>query len=73
MLFMFTPIKVQISVFAGGSSLHTGVGELMGNTRFWHGKDYCNFVYKDWVQLEKPFDGETLLQIITTVQGTKIN
>ncbi|KAF7700455.1 hypothetical protein HF521_003413 [Silurus meridionalis] len=37
-------------------NLHTGVGELMGNTRFWHGKDYCNFVYKDWVQLEKPFD-----------------
>ncbi|TRY82551.1 hypothetical protein DNTS_005859 [Danionella cerebrum] len=32
------------------------VGELMGNTRFWHGKDYCNFVYKDWVQLDKPFD-----------------
>uniref|UniRef100_A0A671XYP8 Phospholipase n=1 Tax=Sparus aurata TaxID=8175 RepID=A0A671XYP8_SPAAU len=34
----------------------TGVGELQGNTRFWHGKDYCNFVYKDWIQLEKPFD-----------------
>uniref|UniRef100_A0A4W6DMG2 Phospholipase n=1 Tax=Lates calcarifer TaxID=8187 RepID=A0A4W6DMG2_LATCA len=32
------------------------VGELQGNTRFWHGKDYCNFVYKDWIQLEKPFD-----------------
>uniref|UniRef100_A0A8C1RK10 Phospholipase n=1 Tax=Cyprinus carpio TaxID=7962 RepID=A0A8C1RK10_CYPCA len=30
--------------------------KLMGNTRFWHGKDYCNFVYKDWVQLDKPFD-----------------
>ncbi|XP_012692381.1 phospholipase D1a [Clupea harengus] len=42
----------------GGSmrSLQTGGGELIGNTRFWHGKDYCNFVYKDWVQLEKPFD-----------------
>ena len=38
-------------------SLKTGVGELQGNTRFWHGKDYCNFVYKDWIQLEKPFDG----------------
>ncbi|KAK5898012.1 hypothetical protein CgunFtcFv8_015466 [Champsocephalus gunnari] len=37
-------------------SLHTGVGELFGNTRFWHGKDYCNFVYRDWIQLEKPFD-----------------
>ncbi|KAK0153606.1 Phospholipase D1 [Merluccius polli] len=37
-------------------SLNTDVGELMGNTRFWHGKDYCNFVYKDWIQLEKPFD-----------------
>uniref|UniRef100_A0A3P8WIU4 Phospholipase n=1 Tax=Cynoglossus semilaevis TaxID=244447 RepID=A0A3P8WIU4_CYNSE len=36
--------------------LRTGVGELYGNTRFWHGKDYCNFVYKDWIQLDKPFD-----------------
>uniref|UniRef100_A0A8C5HWK9 Phospholipase n=1 Tax=Gouania willdenowi TaxID=441366 RepID=A0A8C5HWK9_GOUWI len=32
------------------------IGELQGNTRFWHGKDYCNFVYRDWIQLEKPFD-----------------
>uniref|UniRef100_A0A663MJ90 phospholipase D n=1 Tax=Athene cunicularia TaxID=194338 RepID=A0A663MJ90_ATHCN len=23
--------------------------------QFWHGKDYCNFVFKDWVQLDKPF------------------
>uniref|UniRef100_A0A1A8HGH8 Phospholipase n=1 Tax=Nothobranchius korthausae TaxID=1143690 RepID=A0A1A8HGH8_9TELE len=37
-------------------SLNTGVGELFGNTRFWHGKDYCNFVHKDWIQLDKPFD-----------------
>ncbi|XP_010765870.1 phospholipase D1-like [Notothenia coriiceps] len=37
-------------------SLKTGVGELQGRTRFWHGKDYCNFVYRDWIQLEKPFD-----------------
>ncbi|KAL1022014.1 hypothetical protein UPYG_G00021080 [Umbra pygmaea] len=48
------------SLESGGKSsvqsLQTGVGELMGNTRFWHGKDYCNFVYKDWIQLEKPFD-----------------
>lgn len=38
-------------------NLNTGVGELYGNTRFWHGKDYCNFVHKDWIQLDKPFDG----------------
>ncbi|XP_062325197.1 phospholipase D1a isoform X2 [Osmerus eperlanus] len=37
-------------------SLQTGVGELLGNTRFWHGKDYSNLIYKDWIQLEKPFD-----------------
>ncbi|XP_041966255.1 phospholipase D1a isoform X2 [Alosa sapidissima] len=50
--------SVDSSDDRGGSmrSLQTGVGELIGNTRFWHGKDYCNFVYKDWVQLEKPFD-----------------
>uniref|UniRef100_A0A672HJN6 Phospholipase n=1 Tax=Salarias fasciatus TaxID=181472 RepID=A0A672HJN6_SALFA len=34
----------------------TRPGELFGNTRFWHGKDYCNFVHKDWIQLDKPFD-----------------
>uniref|UniRef100_A0A8D3C1V7 Phospholipase n=1 Tax=Scophthalmus maximus TaxID=52904 RepID=A0A8D3C1V7_SCOMX len=46
------------SVERSGSvqSLKTGVGELQGNTRFWHGKDYCNFVFRDWIQLEKPFD-----------------
>uniref|UniRef100_A0A8C8DZW5 Phospholipase n=1 Tax=Oryzias sinensis TaxID=183150 RepID=A0A8C8DZW5_9TELE len=40
----------------GSVTLKTDVGELQGNTRFWHGKDYCNFVYRDWIQLEKPFD-----------------
>lgn len=53
-------IITSLSVFVGSGSvksLTTGVEELQGNTRFWHGKDYCNFVYKDWIQLEKPFDG----------------
>uniref|UniRef100_A0A8C4I626 Phospholipase n=1 Tax=Dicentrarchus labrax TaxID=13489 RepID=A0A8C4I626_DICLA len=54
------PADSVSSVDSAGSgsvrSLKTGVGELQGNTRFWHGKDYCNFVYKDWIQLEKPFD-----------------
>uniref|UniRef100_A0AAR2IR05 Phospholipase n=1 Tax=Pygocentrus nattereri TaxID=42514 RepID=A0AAR2IR05_PYGNA len=36
--------------------LQADVIGLMGNTRFWHGKDYCNFVHKDWIQLDKPFD-----------------
>ncbi|NXK37770.1 PLD2 Phospholipase, partial [Piprites chloris] len=37
------------------ANLAVSVGELLGETRFWHGKDYCNFVFKDWVQLDKPF------------------
>uniref|UniRef100_A0A673N1A1 phospholipase D n=1 Tax=Sinocyclocheilus rhinocerous TaxID=307959 RepID=A0A673N1A1_9TELE len=40
----------------GTSAGTSDVIGLMGNTRFWHGKDYCNFVHKDWVQLDKPFD-----------------
>uniref|UniRef100_A0A8C5A597 Phospholipase n=1 Tax=Gadus morhua TaxID=8049 RepID=A0A8C5A597_GADMO len=40
----------------GSVTLNTDMGQLVGNTRFWHGKDYCNFVYRDWIQLEKPFD-----------------
>uniref|UniRef100_A0A8C2CUC0 Phospholipase n=1 Tax=Cyprinus carpio TaxID=7962 RepID=A0A8C2CUC0_CYPCA len=40
------------------SSLRSYIGstELCGETRFWHGKDYCNFILKDWVKLNKPFD-----------------
>ncbi|XP_077591614.1 phospholipase D1-like [Stigmatopora nigra] len=34
---------------------HTS-SDLSGHTRFWHGKDYCNFVHKDWIELDKPFD-----------------
>lgn len=30
---------------------------LIGNTKLWLGKDYSNFIRKDWVQLDKPFEG----------------
>uniref|UniRef100_A0A665WG34 Phospholipase n=1 Tax=Echeneis naucrates TaxID=173247 RepID=A0A665WG34_ECHNA len=29
---------------------------LTGNTKLWLGKDYSNFIRKDWVQLDKPFE-----------------
>ena len=28
-------------------------------TKLWVGKDYCNFIYKDFVDLDKPFTGNT--------------
>lgn len=31
--------------------------ELTENTKLWLGKDYSNFIRKDWVQLDKPFEG----------------
>lgn len=31
--------------------------KLTGNTKLWLGKDYSNFIRKDWVQLDKPFEG----------------
>uniref|UniRef100_A0A8C2G3C5 Phospholipase n=1 Tax=Cyprinus carpio TaxID=7962 RepID=A0A8C2G3C5_CYPCA len=45
-----------LSETEAAQDLQADVIGLMGNTRFWHGKDYCNFVHKDWVQLDKPFD-----------------
>ncbi|XP_035263647.1 phospholipase D1 isoform X1 [Anguilla anguilla] len=35
---------------------HIRTNELSGEARFWHGKDYCNFILKEWVKLNKPFD-----------------
>ncbi|XP_024921350.1 phospholipase D1 isoform X2 [Cynoglossus semilaevis] len=29
---------------------------LTGNTKLWLGKDYSNFIKKDWVQLDRPFE-----------------
>ncbi|XP_077448722.1 phospholipase D2 isoform X2 [Stigmatopora argus] len=32
------------------------VVDLTGNTKLWLGKDYSNFIKKDWVQLDRPFE-----------------
>uniref|UniRef100_A0A8C1WR90 Phospholipase n=1 Tax=Cyprinus carpio TaxID=7962 RepID=A0A8C1WR90_CYPCA len=50
--------EYEYASFSGAlaNDLQADVIGLMGNTRFWHGKDYCNFVHKDWIQLDKPFD-----------------
>ncbi|KAM4544917.1 phospholipase D2 isoform 1-T2 [Odontesthes bonariensis] len=29
---------------------------LTGNTKLWLGKDYSNFITRDWVELDKPFE-----------------
>ncbi|XP_036379935.1 phospholipase D2 [Megalops cyprinoides] len=30
--------------------------DLTGNSQLWLGKDYSNFINKDWVQLDRPFE-----------------
>lgn len=32
--------------------------DLSHNQLFWLGKDYSNLITKDWVQLDRPFEGE---------------
>lgn len=38
---------------------------LTGNTKLWLGKDYSNFIKKDWVQLDRPFEGDVQRQTQT--------
>ncbi|KAG7484857.1 hypothetical protein MATL_G00053770 [Megalops atlanticus] len=33
-----------------------GPEDLTGNSQLWLGKDYSNFINKDWVQLDRPFE-----------------
>ncbi|XP_013862151.1 phospholipase D1 [Austrofundulus limnaeus] len=33
-----------------------GPDSLAGNTKLWLGKDYSNFITRDWVQLDRPFE-----------------
>uniref|UniRef100_W5M509 Phospholipase n=1 Tax=Lepisosteus oculatus TaxID=7918 RepID=W5M509_LEPOC len=53
-----TAVTFAICQVEDTSSLrsHISSNELCGEARFWHGKDYCNFILKDWVKLNKPFD-----------------
>uniref|UniRef100_A0AAY4EZL0 Phospholipase n=1 Tax=Denticeps clupeoides TaxID=299321 RepID=A0AAY4EZL0_9TELE len=53
---LVTNIEVSLNNDWPQPCISADVAGLMGNTRFWHGKDYCNFVHKDWIQLDKPFD-----------------
>uniref|UniRef100_A0A8C7TXV1 Phospholipase n=1 Tax=Oncorhynchus mykiss TaxID=8022 RepID=A0A8C7TXV1_ONCMY len=38
--------------------IHSSVNhvDLTNNTQLWLGKDYSNFIRKDWVQLDRPFE-----------------
>ncbi|KAJ3588782.1 hypothetical protein NHX12_009636 [Muraenolepis orangiensis] len=36
--------------------------DLTGNSKYWLGKDYSNFIHKDWVQLDRPFEEVELHQ-----------
>lgn len=42
--------------------------DLTGNTKLWLGKDYSNFIRKDWVQLDRPFEG--ILGILSKSEHT---
>ncbi|XP_029029623.3 phospholipase D1 [Betta splendens] len=40
----------------GNGAAEKSPDSLTGNTQLWLGKDYSNFIRKDWVQLDKPFE-----------------
>uniref|UniRef100_A0A8C1DWJ7 Phospholipase n=1 Tax=Cyprinus carpio carpio TaxID=630221 RepID=A0A8C1DWJ7_CYPCA len=54
--FLFIYFFLIFQKHLGSLRSYIGSTELCGETRFWHGKDYCNFILKDWVKLNKPFD-----------------
>uniref|UniRef100_A0A667ZQY7 phospholipase D n=1 Tax=Myripristis murdjan TaxID=586833 RepID=A0A667ZQY7_9TELE len=53
---LFLRVCVCVCPETGSLRSHISNNELCGEARFWHGKDYCNFILKDWVKLNKPFD-----------------
>uniref|UniRef100_A0A8C4QK67 Phospholipase n=1 Tax=Eptatretus burgeri TaxID=7764 RepID=A0A8C4QK67_EPTBU len=48
--------KHKMDIWEDYGTVRPSSVELFGEARFWHGKDYCNCVFKDWVQLDKPLD-----------------
>lgn len=48
-----------------------GSPDLSQNQFFWLGKDYSNLITKDWVQLDRPFEGEGPLPPQPPGQGSR--
>ena len=40
---------------------------LKGSSKLWIGKDYVNFIYKDFVNLESPFAGMNVIFIFNLI------
>lgn len=51
---------------ADGETVNVGYDEVDLNTNdlFWLGKDYSNFIKKDWIQLDQPFQGTRTIQLL---------
>ncbi|XP_061753645.1 phospholipase D1 isoform X3 [Nerophis ophidion] len=45
-----------VAVSTPSDSQQQELVDLTGNTQLWLGKDYSNFIRKDWVQLDRPFE-----------------
>lgn len=46
--------------------------DLSHNQLFWLGKDYSNLIIKDWVQLDRPFEGERFFSFHSPKTETQI-
>lgn len=41
---------------------------LKGSSKLWIGKDYCNNIHKDFVDLNAPFEGKTQICIFLDIE-----
>uniref|UniRef100_A0AAR2LKL2 Phospholipase n=1 Tax=Pygocentrus nattereri TaxID=42514 RepID=A0AAR2LKL2_PYGNA len=52
-------VRMRCCIYGRGRRLHSPVGhdevDLSCNALLWLGKDYSNFIKKDWTQLDQPF------------------
>lgn len=62
------PCPIHFSLLAPAARLGMSPSEqalsemgLQGSTKLWIGKDYTNFIHKDFVKLDDPFTGMILL------------
>lgn len=62
-VFVLNYYIIFLFVVRGSIRSHRSNIELFGQARFWHGKDYYNLILKDWVKLNKHFDGIRALRV----------
>ena len=64
--FIFYRKRTKRSAYMEQNSHANALEGLQGSSKLWIGKDYTNFIVKDFADLESPFTGKCIVHVMAS-------